>query len=142
MAGQEILFEMMEEQLRRTEELLDQLGPAGQPQQRSRLLTQLRKHTWALRVLLDAVKKNTAAADGPPLRLFSRQELSACDGAEGRPALVAVEGIVYDVGPLPAWPGGVHYGLKAGRDLTAEFLTCHPGREALQRLRAVGRLRD
>lgn len=58
---------------------------------------------------------------------FTLEELSKYNGANGMPAYVAVDGIVYDFSMVPAWGGGTHFGLYAGKDLTKEFNACHEG---------------
>lgn len=75
-------------------------------------------------------------------KVFTISELSTYDGSQGRPAYVAVNGIVYDVTDRPAWAGGMHFaGLRAGKDLTAQFTSCHRGMESvLTQLPVVGTL--
>jgi len=41
-------------------------------------------------------------------RVFTAAELATFDGKDGRPAYVAVDGVVYDVTGQPNWPGGEH----------------------------------
>ncbi|MFL0249337.1 cytochrome b5 domain-containing protein [Clostridium neuense] len=60
-------------------------------------------------------------------RQFTLEELSKYNGANGAPAYVAVDGIVYDLSLVPSWGGGTHFGLYAGNDLTKEFNSCHKG---------------
>lgn len=75
------------------------------------------------------------------LPVVTRAELAAATGRGGSPAYVAVSGMVYDVTNHAAWSLGTHFGLQAGRDLTAEFSSCHAGeRQILNTLRPVGRL--
>ena len=69
------------------------------------------------------------------------EELAEFDGSGGKPAYVAVNGIVYDVSVNGAWGGGTHFGLYAGRDLTAQFGGCHNGGTALEKLPKVGVLK-
>ncbi len=80
----------------------------------------------------------------PPPQLqqpfFTLSELSAFTGRNGKPAYVAVNGIVYDVTNNAAWAAGTHFGLTAGRDLTAEFANCHQAQQILNKLPVVGRL--
>ncbi len=79
------------------------------------------------------------------LREFTRDELKEYDGANGRPAYIAINKIVYDVTFNPQWGGGTHFGLIAGRDLTKEFEECHGiegGEEILKGLEIVGKLID
>lgn len=69
---------------------------------------------------------------------FTIEELAQYDGAEGRPAYVAVKGIVYDVSREATWGGGTHFGLYAGKDLTNQFEGCHGMEVILARLSRVG----
>lgn len=69
-------------------------------------------------------------------RAISPEELAANDGTAGRPAWIAVNGVVYDV--TERWKEGRHHGLQAGRDLTEEFINSgHPG-SVLPGLKVVG----
>lgn len=73
---------------------------------------------------------------------FTLEELSKYDGANGSPAYISINGIVYDVSLSPVWAGGTHYGLYAGRDLTAEFKNCHEDQMSiLENLPKVGKLK-
>lgn len=57
------------------------------------------------------------------------------------PAYVAVNRVVYDVTNNAAWSLATHFGLSAGRDLTAEFASCHAGQQwILAQLKPIGRL--
>lgn len=76
----------------------------------------------------------------PRQREFTLGELSTYDGAQGRPAYVAVNGIVYDVSLEATWGGGTHFGLTAGKDLTEQFKGCH-GESILEKLPKVGILK-
>lgn len=72
-------------------------------------------------------------------REFTPEELTNYSGEGGKPAYVAVNGIVYDVSLNPAWGGGTHFGIYAGKDLTAEFNACHKNSAViLDRLPQVG----
>jgi predicted heme/steroid binding protein len=73
---------------------------------------------------------------------FTLEELSTYDGANGRPAYVAVNGTVYDISKEATWGGGTHFGLFAGKDLSAQFMGCHKGMlETLNKLPKVGVLK-
>jgi predicted heme/steroid binding protein/DMSO/TMAO reductase YedYZ heme-binding membrane subunit len=52
-------------------------------------------------------------------------ELARFDGKEGRPAYVAVDGVVHDLSASKRWPNGEHIlcdmGARAGRDLSDEI---------------------
>ncbi len=55
-------------------------------------------------------------------RQISAEELARGDGKDGRPALVAYKGKVYDVTPSKLWRNGKHVNAHfAGRDLTIEM---------------------
>lgn len=75
--------------------------------------------------------------------IFTEEELAQYDGSEGKEAYVAVNGIVYDVSQEATWGGGTHFGLYAGKVLSQEFQSCHPGMEAiLAQLPQVGILEE
>ncbi|SFC51704.1 cytochrome b5 domain-containing protein [Clostridium uliginosum] len=73
---------------------------------------------------------------------FTLKELSQYDGSAGKPAYVAIEGIVYDLSKKAIWGGGTHFGLKAGKDLTKQFRSCHEMNKILSKLPKVGILRE
>lgn len=72
---------------------------------------------------------------------MSAAELSLCDGKEGRPALFAYDGTVYEATASRFWKQGGHMGRhQAGSDLTEVLAQAPHGAEAMARLPAVGRL--
>jgi predicted heme/steroid binding protein len=71
-------------------------------------------------------------------RTFTVAELAQYDGKNGKPAYIAVNGIVYDMTGIAAWAAGTHFGLVAGNDLSAQFASCHSQKEILSKLPAVG----
>lgn len=81
------------------------------------------------------------SVQGEP-KVFTICELSKHDGMSGNPAYVAVNGIVYDVTNNPVWAAATHFGLKAGKDVTTAFASCHANQAILSKLKPVGRLRD
>jgi membrane-associated progesterone receptor component len=82
-----------------------------------------------------------AQAPAAPAQTFTREQLATFTGRNGQPAYVAVNGMVYDVTDHKAWSAASHFGLSAGRDLTAEFASCHAAQQwILGTLRPVGRL--
>lgn len=73
---------------------------------------------------------------------FTLSELENYNGSMGKPAYVAVSGIVYDVSNEAAWGGGSHFGLIAGKDLSAQFQGCHGMESVLAKLPKVGVLKS
>jgi predicted heme/steroid binding protein len=85
----------------------------------------------------------TTPSSQNPQQSFTRGQLAQFDGRNGRPAYVAVKGIVYDVTNNAAWSAASHFGLSAGKELTQEFASCHAGEQwILNTLTPVGRLVD
>ncbi len=78
-------------------------------------------------------------------RVITLDELAQFDGKDGRPAYIAVDGVVYDLSGSAIWPEGKHtpcnLGAMAGRDLSEE-LNQAPARmrEYLKRFPVVGTL--
>lgn len=78
-------------------------------------------------------------------REFTLEELKGYDGKEGRPAYVAVDGVVYDLSESGYWLGGKHgvcpLDSMAGNDLSEEIKQA-PARmyASLQRFPVVGTL--
>ena len=54
------------------------------------------------------------------------EELSQYTGQNGKPAYIAVDGVIYDVTNVPQWENGGHNGFSAGKDLTKEIKTVSP----------------
>lgn len=100
---------------------------------RLQMNTAYRQHYW-----------NTFENTAPMHRQkeFTIEELAQYDGSGGKPAYTAVNGIVYDVSYNPAWGGGTHFGLYAGKDLTSQFQGCHPASAILQKLPKMGILKQ
>lgn len=88
-------------------------------------------------VIVEAKVK--ALQETEPQRQFTLEELAEFDGKNGRPAYVAVNGIVYDVTPKAAWANGEHFGgVVAGKDNTVQYESCHAAFAILRRLEVVG----
>lgn len=69
------------------------------------------------------------------------EELSRCDGRDGRKACVAVNGKIYDVSTSPLWKEGNHQGLhQAGADLTEALQQAPHVRAVIERFPVVGEL--
>lgn len=72
---------------------------------------------------------------------FTLSELAYYDGSMGKPAYVAINGIVYDVSNEAVWGGASHFGLIAGKDLSSQFKSCHGNESILAKLPKVGTLK-
>lgn len=74
-------------------------------------------------------------------KTFTLAQLAQYDGQNGKPAYVAVDGVVYDVTNSPAWPNGRHHGNQAGQDVTKALHEDSPhGAKKLALLPVVGKL--
>jgi predicted heme/steroid binding protein/uncharacterized membrane protein len=72
---------------------------------------------------------------------FDRDTLAKNDGKEGRDALVAVDGKIYDVTGNRLWKNGVHMNRhQAGTDLTEAIAASPHGRDVLEKIQAKGTL--
>lgn len=76
------------------------------------------------------------------MKEYDLEELSKCDGKEGRPAYVAHRGRVFDVSGSARWKGGLHMKRHhAGMDLTTDIKGAPHGAEMLERYPEVGVLK-
>ena len=88
-------------------------------------------------------KKNivsTKKADTLPT--FTADTLSAYNGKKGKPAYIAIDGKVYDVGAIVNWVGGFHHGYQAGKDLTKAFASSPHTKSILSKAKLVGYYSD
>ncbi|WP_270350995.1 cytochrome b5 domain-containing protein [Ligilactobacillus ruminis] len=75
-------------------------------------------------------------------KIFTEEELEKYDGQNGKPAYVAIDGVVYDVTDVSAWKGGVHHGNKAGQNFSEIIKKSPHGKKVLDKLEKVGKLAD
>ena len=69
------------------------------------------------------------------------EELAKYDGRDGRPAYVAVSGVIYDVSTSSLWQGGNHVDQhQAGQDLTEDLKKAPHVRTLVERFPSMGRL--
>ena len=74
---------------------------------------------------------------------MTREELRQFDGREGRRALVAVNGKIYDVTASERWRDGLHEGEhNAGADLTQELWQAPHVRAVVERFPVVDSLQE
>jgi predicted heme/steroid binding protein/uncharacterized membrane protein len=73
------------------------------------------------------------------VKIFTAKEISESVGPAGCPALVVVDGKVYDVSGSARWKGGRHMNRhQAGGDLTGDLGAAPHGPEVLERVTQVG----
>lgn len=68
------------------------------------------------------------------------EELAAFNGQNGKPAYVAVDGIIYDETNVKAWVGGKHKGYSAGTDISAVIKKSPHGASVLKKRTVVGKI--
>jgi len=86
-----------------------------------------------------AAQPDSAKVDS--VKVFTLEELAAFDGKDGKPAYIAVDGIVYDVSKASGWKKGKHKGYSAGKDVTAEINKKSPhGTKVMKKNPVVGKL--
>jgi predicted heme/steroid binding protein len=77
------------------------------------------------------------------MKEYTLEEIAQCTGEDGKPALIACNGKVYDVSDNYHWRGGRHQVLhRAGTDLTAELKHAPHGAQLLEKVPVVGTLRQ
>ncbi len=76
--------------------------------------------------------------DANDTKVFTVEELQQYDGTNGKPAYIAVDGVVYDVTNEARWAGGRHFGVKAGTDGTTNYMQCHGKSGAVNKLKKIG----
>ncbi|MFH0786443.1 MAG: multiheme c-type cytochrome [Pseudomonadota bacterium] len=74
-------------------------------------------------------------------KTLTKATLPSFDGTEGKPAYVAFENKIYDVGTSPKWKEGRHFGRhQAGQDLTDSLKSAPHGSEVFEKVLYVGDL--
>lgn len=93
--------------------------------------------------------KAEASREAAQLKEFTHEELARYDGSDGKPAYVALNGLVYDVTSHKGWKEGVHspwsYKRVAGSDLTFYFSKApasHRQKDFFADVPVVGRYTD
>lgn len=81
-----------------------------------------------------------APAEVPEMTL---EELAQYNGKDGAKAYIAVDGMIYDVSPIPAWAGGLHQNkVQAGTDASEMIGQSPHGKKVLEKLQIVGKLKQ
>jgi predicted heme/steroid binding protein/uncharacterized membrane protein len=80
--------------------------------------------------------------DEPKRKEYDGKALGECDGIEGKPACVAVDGVVYNVSASKLWRNGLHMKRhRAGRDLSGDIAAAPHGRDVLEKVPMAGVLK-
>jgi predicted heme/steroid binding protein len=77
-------------------------------------------------------------AAAPAEATFTLQQLATYNGKDGKPAYIAVDGIVYDVTDVKAWRKGEHNGGKAGTDISVKINRAPHKRKVIEKLKKIG----
>ncbi|MBF0329438.1 MAG: CopD family protein [Nitrospirae bacterium] len=72
---------------------------------------------------------------------LNHEQLSHCDGKDGRPAYIAYNGIIYDVAGSKLWKSGSHMAKHAaGHDLTDILKQAPHGEDRVLKMPVIGKL--
>ncbi len=133
-----IYIDMMSDHINAINATINCLYATADFYRRRRLLNTLRKQTRELDRLLRHLKEGTDQKTHRLEMRFTAEELAQYNGKNGYPAYVAINRTVYDVTDIAAWGGATHFGLTAGKDVTAAFMSCHKNQNLLSDLPVVG----
>ena len=76
------------------------------------------------------------------MREFTMQELVEYDGKNGKPAYVAIKGMIYDITGKDSWESGNHFDMhSSGMDLTEAIDSAPHGDEVFANSPVVGTLK-
>lgn len=122
---------------------LQQMGLRSRYMNEKRFWDNLVAEEMYKKVVLEKFVRNTEKADlilrqSREEKVFTLEELSQYTGRDGKSAYIAVNGVVYDITYEATWAAGTHFGLTAGKDLTAQFDSCHGAQGILDKLKRVG----
>jgi predicted heme/steroid binding protein len=69
---------------------------------------------------------------------FTLEQLATYNGKDGKPAYIAVDGVVYDVAGVKVWQKGEHKGGKVGTDISEKINKAPHKKKVLSKLTKVG----
>lgn len=99
-------------------------------------------HSDNLDILKNGTIVGTLEETRQALPEYTLEQLEEFDGTGEKLAYIAISGTIYDMTGIKQWSNGIHHGLKAGKDVTEFFNTCHKDeQEILSKLKAVGTLK-
>ncbi len=89
------------------------------------------------------LKGRRAAGPSRAGKEMTPEELAACTGQDGAPALFAYDGTIFDASGSKLWENGTHFGKhQAGFDLTDALRQAPHGEDRIMRLPAVKKLAE
>lgn len=88
-----------------------------------------------------AIEKDKKEDPRQIYKFLTLEELSEYDGTNGKPAYVAIDGLIYNVTGSQTWGTGSHFGLYPGKDLSREFESCHVTKDVLEKYSQVAILK-
>ena len=74
--------------------------------------------------------------------MLTLEELKEFNGKNGKPAYIAVDGVIYDETESPLWKDGMHNGFEAGQDLTEALKGAPHGAEKLENVVEIGKVKE
>ncbi len=83
-------------------------------------MRKLIQYGWFLVVLMLVVSIYPSLVQAQQ-KIFTAEELATYNGKDGAKTYTSYEGKVYDVTDSTLWKLGMHFGLEAGKDLTADM---------------------
>jgi predicted heme/steroid binding protein len=86
----------------------------------------------------ETVSDDLSEPSGNEIKSFNLSELAEFNGENGRPAYVAVDGMVYDLSAV--FESGKHYSHYAGKELTTAFYSYHV-KSTISKYPVVGELK-
>lgn len=91
---------------------------------------------------IESASNTNTSAEEISNKELTLDELKEYDGQNGNKAYVAVDGVVYDVTDVGVWKNGEHKsGITAGKDLSEAINKSPHGKDALEDLPVVGKLK-
>jgi len=105
------------------------------------ILTKNKSKLTSFKEVKDTINPSKTPINNKELKEFTLDELASYNGVNGKPAYVAVDGIVYDVSLEKTWGGASHFGLEAGKDLSSQYNSCHVSSQIISKLPKVGTLK-
>jgi predicted heme/steroid binding protein len=96
----------------------------------------------AVKVAPNVVEPKPAETTKSVEKVLTLKELSEFNGKNGKPAYIAVDGVIYDVTNAKPWQSGEHKGGKVGTDISKNIKSSPHGKKVTEKLPVVGKLAE